>query len=134
MILSIITVIWPFLSEAIEASWWYFFENLLMKLKCPNLLKLLGTIIQNWVKFGPHNFWMPPYKKVTLDIKVLTIVLLSAHCVRKLEVSSSPFLSLSPLLPFTSLWIYTLPLISVNGHLVKCPFHSSLTHSLTWWC
>ena len=31
----------PFLSEAVEASWCYFFENWFMKLKCPNLLKPL---------------------------------------------------------------------------------------------
>ena len=35
----------PFLLEAVEASWCYFFENWLMKLKCTNLLKPLGTII-----------------------------------------------------------------------------------------
>jgi hypothetical protein len=27
----------PFLSEAVEASLYYFFENWLIKLKCPNL-------------------------------------------------------------------------------------------------
>ena len=31
---------------AVEASGCYFFEHYLMKLKCPNLLKPLGTIIQ----------------------------------------------------------------------------------------
>ena len=36
----------PFLSEAVEASRCYFFKNWLMKLKCPHLLKPLGTIIQ----------------------------------------------------------------------------------------
>ena len=36
----------PFLLEAVEASLCYFFENWLMKLKCPLLLKPLGTIIQ----------------------------------------------------------------------------------------
>ena len=36
----------PFLSGAVEASGCYFFENWLMKLKCPLLLKQLGTIIQ----------------------------------------------------------------------------------------
>ena len=35
----------PFLSEAVEARRCYFFENWLMKLKFPSLLKLLGTII-----------------------------------------------------------------------------------------
>jgi hypothetical protein len=34
----------PFLSEAAEASRYYFFENRWKKLKYPNLLKLLGTI------------------------------------------------------------------------------------------
>ena len=32
--------------EAVEASQWYFFENWLLKLKFPHLLKRLGTIIQ----------------------------------------------------------------------------------------
>ena len=36
----------PFLSEIVEASQCYFFEKWLMKLKCPKLLKPLGTIIQ----------------------------------------------------------------------------------------
>ena len=36
----------PFLSEAVEASWCQFFENWLMKPKCTNLLKPLGTINQ----------------------------------------------------------------------------------------
>ena len=40
----------PFLSEAVEASQCYLFENWLMKLKCPNLLKPLGTIIL-------ENYW-----------------------------------------------------------------------------
>ena len=40
----------PFLSEAVEASGCYFFEHWWMKLKCPNLLKPLGTIIQ-------QNYW-----------------------------------------------------------------------------
>ena len=34
-----------FLSEAAEASRYYFFENRWKKLKCPNLLKPLGTLI-----------------------------------------------------------------------------------------
>ena len=36
----------PFLSETVEASWCYFFENWFMKFKCPNLLKPLKFIIQ----------------------------------------------------------------------------------------
>ena len=35
----------PFLSEAAEASPCYFFQNWLMKLKCPNLLKPLAAIV-----------------------------------------------------------------------------------------
>ena len=31
----------PFLSEAVEASQWYFFKNRLIKLKCPHLLNVL---------------------------------------------------------------------------------------------
>ena len=34
-----------FLSEAVEANRCYFFENLLMELKCTNLLKPQGTIV-----------------------------------------------------------------------------------------
>ena len=41
----------PFLSEAVEASLCYFFENWLIKLKCPNLLKPLGTIIHQHSQF-----------------------------------------------------------------------------------
>ena len=45
------TDIWYFfLSEAVEASQCYFFENWLIKLKCPHLLKPLGIIIQ-------QNYW-----------------------------------------------------------------------------
>jgi hypothetical protein len=36
----------PFLSEAVEASLHYFFENWLIKLKFPNLPNPLGIIIQ----------------------------------------------------------------------------------------
>ena len=35
----------PFLLEAVEASLCHFLENWLVKFKCPNLLKPLGTII-----------------------------------------------------------------------------------------
>ena len=46
----------PFLSEAVEASGCYFFQNWLMKLKCPNLLKPLDTIIQeNYQPFYPSE-------------------------------------------------------------------------------
>ena len=46
----------PFLSEAIEDSWCYFFENWFMKLKIYNLLKPLGTIIQqNCWSFCPSE-------------------------------------------------------------------------------
>ena len=40
----------PFLSEAVEDSWCYFFGNWFVKLKFPNLLKPVGTIIQ-------QNYW-----------------------------------------------------------------------------
>ena len=39
-----------FLLEAVEANRCYFFENWVKKLKCPHLLKPLGTIFQ-------HNYW-----------------------------------------------------------------------------
>ena len=46
----------PFLSEAVEDSRCYFFEKWLMKLKCPNLLKPLGTLIQeNYRSFYPSE-------------------------------------------------------------------------------
>ena len=55
----------PFLTEAVEASLCYFFENWLMKLKCPKLLKPLGTLIhQNSQFYYPsepfsfHHFTM----------------------------------------------------------------------------
>ena len=45
-----------FLSDAVEANWCYFFEKWLMKLKCPNLLKPLGTLIQeNYWSFYPSD-------------------------------------------------------------------------------
>ena len=51
----------PFLSEAVEASWCYFFKNWLMKLKCPNLLKPLDTIIQeNCRSFYPSETFRIP--------------------------------------------------------------------------
>ena len=46
----------PLLSEAVEARWYYFFENWLIKLKCPNLLNTLGTMIQeNYWSFYPSE-------------------------------------------------------------------------------
>ena len=46
----------PFLSEAVEASWYYFFEKWFMKLKIYNLLKPLGTITQqNYWSFYPSD-------------------------------------------------------------------------------
>ena len=44
----------PFWSEAVEASWCYFFENWWMKLKCPLLLKPLATI-ENSQSFYPSE-------------------------------------------------------------------------------
>ena len=44
----------PFLLEAVAVSQCYLFENWLMKLKFPNLLKPLGTLIQqNYWSFNP---------------------------------------------------------------------------------
>ena len=46
----------PFLSEAVEASQYYFFENWFIKLKCPTLLKPLATVIQqNYWSFYPSE-------------------------------------------------------------------------------
>jgi hypothetical protein len=46
----------PFLSEAVEASVFNFFKNWLMKIKCPNLLKPLDTMIQeNFQTFYPSE-------------------------------------------------------------------------------
>ena len=39
-----------FLSKAVEAGLCYFFQNWLMKFKCPDLLNILGTMIQ-------ENYW-----------------------------------------------------------------------------
>ena len=48
----------PFLSEAVEARVFYFFKNWLMKLKCPNLVKPLDTIIQeNYQHFYPSKLF-----------------------------------------------------------------------------
>ena len=45
-----------FLSEAVEDSWCYFFENWFMKLKIYDLLKPLGTITQqNYWSFYPSD-------------------------------------------------------------------------------
>ena len=44
--ISISLISYTLLLEAVEASQCYFFENWLMKLKCPILLKPLDTIIQ----------------------------------------------------------------------------------------
>ena len=44
----------PFLSEAVEASLCYFFENWLMKLKCPNLR---NTQIPSFWCFEKLFFW-----------------------------------------------------------------------------
>ena len=45
-----------FLSEAVETSRCYFFENWWMKLKCPLLLKPLATIVQeNFQSFYPSE-------------------------------------------------------------------------------
>ena len=46
----------PFLLEAVEASWCYFLKNWLMKLKCPNLLKPLGTYSRKPLILLPHRF------------------------------------------------------------------------------
>ena len=37
---------YSFLSEAVEASQCYFFENRLIKLKCPHLLKVLLSFLK----------------------------------------------------------------------------------------
>ena len=46
----------PFLSEAVEASWCYFFGNWFLKLKFFYLLKPLGTIIQQ--NYWSFYFWL----------------------------------------------------------------------------
>ena len=47
---NLLLILAPFLPEAVEANRCYFFENWVKKLKCPHLLKPLGTIFQ-------HNYW-----------------------------------------------------------------------------
>ena len=53
----------PFLLEAVEASRCYFFEKWLIKLKCPNLLKPLGTLIQEnyWSFYTSESFRIPNF-------------------------------------------------------------------------
>ena len=46
----------PFLSEAVEASQCYFFENWLMKLKCPILLKPLDMVSSGFRRIGHLSF------------------------------------------------------------------------------
>ena len=48
----------PFKLEAVEASLCQFFENWWLKLKCPNLLKPLGSVIQqnNWSFYPSEPF------------------------------------------------------------------------------
>ena len=59
--LSKIIFHWQFPFRAVEASWYYFFENCLIKLKCPNLLNPLAAIIQENYQF----FY--PLETFTLD-------------------------------------------------------------------
>ena len=53
----------PFLLEAAEACQCYFFENWLMKLKCPILLKPLDTMIQEsyWSFYPAEPFRITRY-------------------------------------------------------------------------
>ena len=50
-----------FLLKAVEASWCYFFLNWLVKLKCPHLLKPLGTIIQHFFDPSIPQFSFTPF-------------------------------------------------------------------------
>ena len=68
----------PSLSEAVEASPCHFFQNCLMKLKCPHLLKPLYTIIQeNHLPFYPSKLFIitrfnmrhPVSRKITATSK-----------------------------------------------------------------
>ena len=62
----------PFLSEVAEASIFYFFKNWLMKLKCPNLLKPLDTIIQeNYQPFYPSE----PFRILRFQMRHPVIIL-----------------------------------------------------------
>ena len=45
---NFLQILVTFLLKAVEASWCNFFLNWLVKLKCPHLLKPLGTIIQHF--------------------------------------------------------------------------------------
>ena len=61
----------PLLLEAVEASGYYCFENWLIKLKFPHLLKTLGTMIQdNYQTFLPLiaiYFSMFQYEKTCIN-------------------------------------------------------------------
>jgi hypothetical protein len=59
----------PFLSKAVEASRCYFFENWLLKIKFPNLLKPLGTIIQQkyWSFYPSEPFSFVHFNMIHLQ-------------------------------------------------------------------
>ena len=89
-----------FLSEAVEASLCYFFENWLMKLKYPNLRIIQtpsNTILQAYFYLsGPNYFWRfnMRYPVATqLVLRLHSLILLHQHRVRIhfiLSYSGSP--------------------------------------------
>ena len=67
-----------FLSEAVEASRCDFFENWWMKLKWPNLLKPLGTIIQqnHWSFYPSEPFSFGNFNMIHPVFRVLYLILI----------------------------------------------------------
>ena len=73
-----------FLLETVEASLCYFFVNWFMKLKCPNLLKSLGTLIQeNYQSFYPSE----PSRILRFDMRHPVASALEC-CAKKLNTGS----------------------------------------------
>ena len=94
----------PFLSEAVGASPCYFFRNLLIKLKCPNLLKPLTTIIkQNCWFFYPSE----PFSFVHFNRYTLYTISIKVKCSYDVSVSNSVARTITKMWNF--FWPFTLP-------------------------
>ena len=71
----------PLLSEAVEASWCYFFENWFMTLKIYKLLKPLRTIIQqNYWSFYPSELIYFAFFTMRHPVGLGNCMLLSMPC------------------------------------------------------
>ena len=79
----------PFLLEAVETSQCYFLINWVKKLKCPQLLKPLGTIIQqNYWSFYLSETIQKARFNVRHPVPVKQLfcfkIVLTSHCLKKL--------------------------------------------------